>query len=384
MSGTVTATAFSGSGSAALDFQVNGLRALRLEPHATSPNVVGGHSTNIVTNGVYGATISGGGDVIGNVNLVTDNGGTVGGGGSNQAGNNDATIDNSVNATVAGGYGNTARNDFSTVGGGMSNMASGTYATVGGGTSNNASGINAFVGGGDGNTASNSNATVAGGFNNSANAAYATIGGGSGNYASQYATVPGGVSNTAGGFTSFAAGRQAKADHDGTFVWADGTVADFTSTAADQFLIRASGGVGIGTASPGEALDVAGKIKSENTRTSLTANDQITTTSTNWVDMPSLSLTIETGALPVLVMANIHGTSHSITTGSVYFRLLIDGSFMGDFAQQKFNSDVKNVTLTYLGTFTEGNHTIKVQWSTDSGTANACVGSTFRHLLVWE
>ena len=69
--------------------------------------------------------------------------------------------------------------------------------------------------------------------------------------------MPGGIGNTANGFSSFAIGRQAKANHDGAFVWGDSTAADFVSTGTNQFLIRASGGVGIGTTSPAAQLEVA-------------------------------------------------------------------------------------------------------------------------------
>jgi hypothetical protein len=51
------------------------------------------------------------------------------------------------------------------------------------------------------------------------------------------------LSNTAEGRYSFAAGRRAKAYHDGAFVWADSTDADFASSANDQFAVRATGGV---------------------------------------------------------------------------------------------------------------------------------------------
>ena len=72
----------------------------------------------------------------------------------------------------------------------------------------------------------------------------------------RWATVPGGYDNEAGGDTSFAAGNHAKASHDGAFVWADSGTADFASTGSNQFLIRASGGVGIGTASPTRELEI--------------------------------------------------------------------------------------------------------------------------------
>jgi hypothetical protein len=90
------------------------------------------------------------------------------------------------------------------------------------------------------------------------------VDGGSGNQATNdWATVPGGDSNLAGGQFSFAAGHYAKALHSGAFVWADSAYADFVSTAPNQFLIRASGGVGIGTTTPNAnaMLHVAGPVQ---------------------------------------------------------------------------------------------------------------------------
>jgi len=189
---------------------------------------------------------------------------TVGGGIGNTAGDNYATVgggnDNTASeiyATVSGGGNNEANSYYTTVGGGQDNTASWTYATVAGGAYNTASGQWSTIGGGHTNTTSQSRATVCGGQINTASADSATIGGGYTNTASgNYATVPGGRRNTAYGDYSFAAGRRAKANHDGAFVWGDSTDADFTSTANDQFLIRASGGVGINTASPARSLHV--------------------------------------------------------------------------------------------------------------------------------
>ncbi|MGH2987658.1 MAG: tail fiber domain-containing protein, partial [Solirubrobacterales bacterium] len=44
-----------------------------------------------------------------------------------------------------------------------------------------------------------------------------------------------------GGDYSLAAGRRAKANHQGAFVWADSQFSDIASTAANQFVARASG-----------------------------------------------------------------------------------------------------------------------------------------------
>jgi hypothetical protein len=198
-------------------------------------------------------------------NIVTTGNATIGPGHTNTgsytlvAGYSNTASANKV--TVAGGQSNTASNGWDAVVGGLSNTASGGNSFVGGGQGNTASAAWAAVCGGLNNTASAGRGTVAGGQSNAASGTYAAVGGGTLDTASgQYATVPGGGLNRASGNFSFAAGRRAKADHSGTFVWADGTNADFASTGSNQFLIRASGGVGIGTTSPSEELHVVGDI----------------------------------------------------------------------------------------------------------------------------
>lgn len=128
-------------------------------------------------------------------------------------------------------------------------------------------GTSSTITGGESNTASGAHATISGGINNAASGQHGTVSGGEGSLAGGISsTVPGGKDNVASGNYSFAAGQRAKANHDGAFVWADQTAADFTSTAVDQFLIRAAGGVGIGTAAPADQLHVdAGQIRVSNT-----------------------------------------------------------------------------------------------------------------------
>ncbi len=103
---------------------------------------------------------------------------------------------------------------------------------------------------------------IGGASNNIATAGVigAVIGGGSGNTnGGNYSTVPGGISNYALGDFSFAGGQRAKALNTGAFVWADSQNADFSSTASNQFNIRAGGGVrivtAVGTNAPGMTLD---------------------------------------------------------------------------------------------------------------------------------
>jgi len=262
--GTTPGTNFLGTtDNLALEIKVNNQRAMRFEPHVATmvPNVIGGSGNNTVLAGVYGATIAGGGFAF---NLITDSGGTIGGGSGNQAGDNVGTTTDRLAATVAGGSSNQATGERSTVGGGFSNVASALWSTIAGGHSNQASGQDAAVGGGGGNNANqafgtiaggNNNiasfyAAVAGGANNNASANAAAIGGGGANTASGInSMIPGGHANTASGAYSFAAGRQANAGHDGAFVWGDSTDAGVASTAVNQFIVRASGGIWLGTTS---------------------------------------------------------------------------------------------------------------------------------------
>jgi hypothetical protein len=263
--GTTPGTNYLGtSDGKALEIKVNGARALRLEPNANSPNLLGGYGGNWLASNVYGAVIGGGG-LLNFENRVTDNLGTVGGGIANQAGDNAGTTSDRQFATVGGGYQNTASGDRATVGGGQTNTASGDRASVGGGYSNTAGGqyasvaggrtnsagaVYATVGGGYSNDASQSYATVAGGDDNTASGDRASVGGGQANTASGgYSAVPGGANNVAQGAYSFAAGRRAKANNQGCFVWADSTDADLPCSIDNQFAVRANGGVSFQTGS---------------------------------------------------------------------------------------------------------------------------------------
>jgi hypothetical protein len=142
------------------------------------------------------------------------------------------------------------------------------YSVIVGGLNNTITGIAAFVGGGEINRALASRATIGGGYQNQASGVSATIGGGFQNQAAGASgVVPGGSQNSAGGANSFAAGigsrvrtptESGDVDGDeGTFVWSDKSSSfGVTSTGPNQFLIRATGGVGINTNSPEAPLHV--------------------------------------------------------------------------------------------------------------------------------
>ena len=113
---------------------------------------------------------------------------------------------------------------------GVANQIQGNYGFIGAGTANRA-GTMAAVPGGQGNVASGATSLAAG--------YYST--------ASGDAAVALGFSTSATSLYSMAVGHRAKANHTGSFVWADSADLDFVSTASDQFNIRAAGGLRLNT-----------------------------------------------------------------------------------------------------------------------------------------
>lgn len=266
--GSLEAFNFIGTGdNVPLNFRVNNVRALRIEPKSVSPNLIGGNPNNVIDSG-FGSVIAGGGTAEGEApfgdglptapNRVLDSFGTVGGGAGNSAGSTSST-GSAIFATVPGGYKNAASGTFSTVGGGRDNTGSGRHSIVGGGSGNQATAFNATIGGGSGNTAvgdystigggsgntAGDTSTVGGGGGNMATAPYSSVIGGGGNRAlAQYSTVAGGYGNYAAGEFSFAAGHRAKigSGADGSFVFADASDADMDIGLANSFSARVVNG----------------------------------------------------------------------------------------------------------------------------------------------
>jgi len=240
---------------------------------------MGAPSSSTVGNAVTSTT--GGAVVAGHLNIASDDYCFIGTGLQNSASADFASIlggqgnvGSGLWSTVGGGLRNQATQSVSVVAGGQDNAASGIGASVLGGAYNVAAGLTSTVNGGISNTALGEDSVVAGGFGNTADGFRGTVGGGVGNVASgDHATIaggyfnaasggsafiPGGANNTAAGALSAAMGNRAAAQHDGTFVWADSTDAPFQSTATQQFLIRATNGVGINTTAPNARLNVFG------------------------------------------------------------------------------------------------------------------------------
>lgn len=168
----------------------------------------GGEGNEIVNQSQHAAILSGRRNLLG---FDTDDSTIVSG--------MDNAIRGGEHTAILSGVGNVISNytHYVSICGGLSNaVAPGVHASV--------------VSGGEGNTLLQ-------------NAAWAGIGGGSANAAGGWAsTVPGGMACRATGDYSLAAGRQARALHGGSFVWADSSGTPIASTSNNQFVARAAGG----------------------------------------------------------------------------------------------------------------------------------------------
>jgi trimeric autotransporter adhesin len=201
--GTLAGTDFLGTTDLQpLVLKANTAEAARFEYTAFSPNVVLGDEANFVSDGVYGATVGGGGNATG---------------GSDASGPNRVM---SHYATISGG----ADNAIGLVQlGAPQNPNVGSHAAIAGGEDNRATGRWAFVAGGTGNRANADNSIAAG----------------------QFALVRGPQD-----------GAAPVVGDSGSFVWADDQGLDFATTGPAQFLVRSSGGVALNGTPPRRSRDL--------------------------------------------------------------------------------------------------------------------------------
>ncbi|MBL6722597.1 MAG: hypothetical protein ISQ13_01155 [Candidatus Margulisbacteria bacterium] len=158
-------------------------------------------------------------------------------------------------SVVFGNSGN-ASGDNTVIVGGINSTNSGDGSVVVGGINNHidSSSYSVIVGGGS---------AIAGEENQILNSTLSTIVGGKNNKITNaiQSTIIGGGDNTVNGNYSVAMGKNITINHNSSFVFSDG-IAPRETGANNQFLIFASGGVGIGQApEPGYDLSVAGGIK---------------------------------------------------------------------------------------------------------------------------
>lgn len=237
---------------------ISGGKKNKIQSMGVGNNIAGGGYNEIITSGGGYNSILGGGDasyqnrilgagtystIVGGYNSrITNacNWSLVGNGDDHQIGAaNFATILNGESDTILDA-------DYASILGGQNNsIASGaTGSSIVNGHLHSIGGAATF-------------STVSGGYDNDigASATYATVGGGQTNKIAASAigaTIPGGIGNMVDAPYGFAAGKSAQAAHASVFIWADNQGAQFASTATNQFLIRASGGVRIASFGGGQ------------------------------------------------------------------------------------------------------------------------------------
>lgn len=193
---------------------------------ATSATVLGGRNNQATgTDAFIGAGIG---------NVASGLRSSIGGGNANLA--------QFVDSGVASGLRNAAKANWAFVGGGEDNTVTGEAAAVLAGRGNLAGGVSAGVLGGDDNRATGAFSGIVSGENNQATANSA-LAGGLGSVASGDRAVALGDANVAAGWASVALGFNARANHHGTFVYADtSSLTPVASTDRDQFIVRAGRG----------------------------------------------------------------------------------------------------------------------------------------------
>ena len=264
----------------------------------------GDHSTamgNSTASGQYSTAM-------GNGSSANGIGSTALGSFSSAANTNSTALGNSIaagNYSTAAGQ-SAAVGDFSTAMGGAT--AKGQYSTAMGNSTANGQASSAMgfsTASGDystamgASTATNSFSTAMG--NSTAEGVSSTAMGQS--TANGYYSTAMGASSASGAW-SFAAGALAKANHQGAFVWADNQFTDFASTAPNQFLIRASGGVGIGLNNPAGALHVASSSGAPQFQITQNNTAEYTRLRMNVSGNPSWEMDVSPGATPSLTFWN--------------------------------------------------------------------------------
>ena len=155
------------------------------------------------------------------------------------------------------------------------------------------------------------------------------------------------------------------------------------------------GHVGIGTTSPQQKFEVAGKVRAQGVtqqiinQTWSPANES--GTSTSWASLPTdMAVSITTDSSTIWVVANISRVQHSVADTLTEYRVVVDDvepsacrAAIGD----HFGMRYRQMHIDCVTSLTAGNHTVRVQYATRSGIEywfNNSDGYGSRSIIITE
>ena len=326
----------------AIDSLIAGGRTNTIQTRVQSGTIGGGYD-NLLLSGADFATISGGEDNASQSAYSVISGGQ-----------NNTILTNCAGSFIASGGVNLidTNSSYSSIGGGNANViqSNSRCSVIAGGLRNTNAGFGGVLAGGIQNSLVGAQGALGGGFQNSITATAATIGGGAFNYlaggggtiaggyqntnTATYGTIPGGVANSVSGNFGFAAGYGASARHQGAFVWADAsgpalpdnTPIPYPSTGFNQFLIRAAGGVGVGTNNPQGAVHIASANYSPQLRVEQTIPNDYARLRLGVSGSPAWDVAVASGGTPAMTFWN---GSQNVMTINYNGNVTASGTFNG-------------------------------------------------------
>jgi hypothetical protein len=158
------------------------------------------------------------------------------------AGNSNTIGANANNSAIGAGTRNLITDNDSFIGAGDTNTITAQFSVIGGGHLNTVTGQYGVIVGGSENAVTDDYSSVLGGESNTVGGVSSAVLGGQNNFVSGDYSMAFGQNSSATVNYSVAMGRRAKADHTGSFVFADGNDADINSQANNSYTARFTGG----------------------------------------------------------------------------------------------------------------------------------------------
>lgn len=162
-----------------------------------------------------------------------------------------------------------------------------------------------------------------------------------------------------------------------------GQVAYYSGTNAvsgSSNLVISGSNVGIGSSSPVQKLDVAGKVRGQGVTQQIAtySPSEMTTesgSSTGWASLPTdMTLTLTTDASTLLIQADISRCQQTTASTLTTYRIIVDGVEAGtnNFCRTDLGEhsgwNFRPMHLSCPAVVTAGSHTVRVQYAVQAGT----------------